>query len=137
MRRTRRKRTKAEAGGRAVELTAERALEQVARLKRRGARLITITAIRRDGFELVYHLDLKGRIVTVSAKQREPDFKSVIDIFPNAEIYEREAHEFFGIHFDRPEAHKPLFLQEPQKTETRLSETASRKRGKGSDVAVT
>nr|HDM59989.1 NADH-quinone oxidoreductase subunit C [Bacillota bacterium] len=41
----------------------------------------------------------------------EPRFKTVIGLFPNAEPYEREIHEFFGIDFEGHPRLTPLLLE--------------------------
>src|SRR3989339_40410 len=44
--------------------------------------------------------------------RNQPVMPSVLAIFPGAKYYEREAHEFFGIHFPgNPEYEKPLILE--------------------------
>ena len=84
--------------------------------------------IRKKEFELVYiitsylpendeytgneklHIFLKTRI-----SRENPKFKTVIPIFNNAEPYERELHELFGIHFEGNERLIPLFLERDYK----------------------
>ena len=43
--------------------------------------------------------------------RESPELKSVIDIFENAEPYEREIHELYGVHFDGHPRLIPLFLE--------------------------
>lgn len=66
-------------------------------------------------FELVYiltpypekeHVILKTRI-----PREKPEFKTIIPIFKNAEPYEREIHELFGIKFEGHPRLTPLFLE--------------------------
>jgi len=52
------------------------------------------------------HLFLKTRI-----SRKNPELKSVIDVFENAEPYEREIHELFGVHFEGHPRLIPLFLE--------------------------
>ena len=52
------------------------------------------------------HITLKSRI-----SRKEPKVISVIPIFENAEPYEREIHELFGIHFEGHPRLTPLFLE--------------------------
>ena len=52
------------------------------------------------------HLFLKTRI-----SRENPELKSVTDIFENAEPYEREIHELFGVHFEGHPRLTPLFLE--------------------------
>ena len=51
------------------------------------------------------HITLKSRI-----SREEPKVISVIPVFENAEPYEREIHELFGIHFEGHPRLIPLFL---------------------------
>jgi len=63
--------------------------------------------IKEGEFELIYilssylagkerlHLILKTRI-----SRKKPEFETIIPIFENAEPYEREIHELFGINFN-------------------------------------
>ena len=44
--------------------------------------------------------------------RKQPEVPSIIQIFPGAKYYEREAHEFFGIHFPgNPDYEKQLILE--------------------------
>ena len=52
------------------------------------------------------HIILKTRI-----PREKPQFKTVIGIFPNAEPYEREIHELFGIKFEGHPRLTPLLLE--------------------------
>jgi NADH-quinone oxidoreductase subunit C len=52
------------------------------------------------------HLTVKTRI-----SREDPKFETTIGIFPNAEPYEREIHELFGIDFDGHPRLTPLFLE--------------------------
>ena len=52
------------------------------------------------------HIILKTRI-----SRESPCFQTVISIYPNAEPYEREIHELFGIKFEGHPRLTPLFLE--------------------------
>jgi len=52
------------------------------------------------------HIILKTRI-----PREKPQFKTVTGIFPNAEPYEREIHELFGINFEGHKRLTPLLLE--------------------------
>lgn len=52
------------------------------------------------------HIILKTKI-----PREKPQFKTVIGIFPNAEPYEREIHELFGIKFEGHPRLTPLLLE--------------------------
>jgi len=81
--------------------------------KRRFRRLITISAVDEgEKFSVFYHFD-NGRVETlkVTLPKKAPIIPSVIFIFPSAELYERETHDFFGIEFKgNPYLHEKLFL---------------------------
>jgi NADH-quinone oxidoreductase subunit C len=51
------------------------------------------------------HVILKTRI-----PRERPEFQTVTPIFPNAEPYERELHELFGVHFQGHKRLTPLLL---------------------------
>jgi NADH-quinone oxidoreductase subunit C len=74
--------------------------------------------IEEKNFELVYILssysekDEKEHIILKTRIPREkPEFKTVISVFENAEPYERELHELFGINFEGNERLTPLLLE--------------------------
>ena len=52
------------------------------------------------------HIILKTRI-----PREKPQFKTTTGIFPNAEPYEREIHELFGIKFEGHKRLTPLLLE--------------------------
>jgi len=56
------------------------------------------------------HIILKAKI-----PREKPRFHSVIPIFENAEPYEREIHELFGIYFEGHPRLEPLFLERQYK----------------------
>ena len=80
--------------------------------------------IKEEEFELVYiltrymqageeytdeerlHLIVKARI-----SRQNPQFRTITDIFPNAEPYEREIHELFGVKFEGHKRLTPLLLE--------------------------
>ncbi len=58
-----------------------------------------------DGkFEVVYHLwsyeELVDIFLSVMIDRDNPSLQSVKELFPQAETYEREMHEMFGVYFD-------------------------------------
>ena len=66
-------------------------------------------------FELVYVLSSyfanEHIILKINIPRKNANFKTVTDIFENAEPYEREIHELFGIHFEGHPRQIPLFLE--------------------------
>lgn len=82
-------------------------------LKKMGARLSTITAV--DEKTLIYHFFVNGKFENVKIKLKDNKAKSICSIFPNAEFYEREIFETFGIKFEGNPNLKRLFLTEDVK----------------------
>ena len=79
-------------------------------LKRKGARLVAITAV--DEKTLIYHFSIDRRIKNFRQKVRKSEVMSIVSLFPNAEFYEREIFETFGIKFKGNPRLKKLFLSE-------------------------
>ena len=79
-------------------------------LKRKKARLVTITAI--DENTLVYHFIVKGKVQNVKVNVKKNEIDSLTKIFPNAELYEREIFDMFGIKFKGHPKLESLFLSE-------------------------
>lgn len=64
---------------------------------------------------LVYHLSVPGGIVLsmeTAVPREDPRLPSVTDLFPAANLYEREVHDLFGITFDGHPDPRPLLLYE-------------------------
>ena len=83
--------------------------------KLKDFRLITISALDSRGcYHLLYHFDIGGiKTLKFLIPEKKPIIPSVIDIFPSAEFYERENHDFFGIEFKgNPRLHEKMFLPE-------------------------
>ncbi len=78
-------------------------------------RLISITVVDKGDLEVIYHYD-DGKKVTKETrklKRSKPVTKSVVSEYPSAEIFEREAHDLFGVEFEgNPHLHEPVFLPE-------------------------
>jgi len=55
--------------------------------------------------------EARNIIVKTRIPRDKANFVTVIDIFENAEPYERELHELFGIHFQGHPRLTPLFLE--------------------------
>ena len=80
--------------------------------------------IEEGKFEIVYFLTCYMRnntdytseqrlhvLLRTEISRKEPKLQSVIDIFENAEPYEREIHELYGVHFQGHPRLTPLFLE--------------------------
>jgi NADH:ubiquinone oxidoreductase subunit C len=86
--------------------------------KLKGFRLITISALDSRGcYHLLYHFDIGGvKTLKVLIPEKKPVIKSVVDIFPSAEFYEREIHDFFNIEFKgNLRLHDKMFLPDDWK----------------------
>jgi NADH-quinone oxidoreductase subunit C len=103
-------------------------LSMLSRLKAMGFNHLTLVScvdwIEEEEFELIYilspymadnetytdegklHVILKTRI-----SREKPVFQTVTPIFPNAEPYERELHELFGVDFQGHKRLIPLLLE--------------------------
>lgn len=103
-----------------MTIKREKFYEILSFLKERGfVHLSSITCVdylEEGEFELVYHLwsykkkeraEVKTRILRES-----PSIKSIIDLWPNAEMHERENFEMFGIKFKGNPNLSPLFLED-------------------------
>jgi NADH-quinone oxidoreductase subunit C/D len=86
-------------------------------LKKKGARLSTITAV--DKKTLIYHFFVNGKFKNIKVKIKNNRIESICSIFPNAEFYEREIFETFGIKFEGNPNLKRLFLTEDVKNPLR------------------
>ena len=75
------------------------------------ARLVTITAyeVSNDEFRIIYHWDLEGRMLNISAMTREKSIPTVAMIHPASDWAEREIHDYFAVQFTGREL-APLFL---------------------------
>lgn len=83
-----------------------------------------VDRIEEQRFEIVYLLTSYMRnntdygaeqrlhvLLKTDVGRRNPGLKSVIDVFENAEPYEREIHELYGVHFEGHPRLIPLFLE--------------------------
>jgi len=86
--------------------------------KLKNFRLITISALdSREVYHLLYHFDINGiKTFKVLVPEKKPIIETITDIFPSAEFYEREIHDFFGIEFKgNPRLHEKMFLSDDWK----------------------
>jgi NADH-quinone oxidoreductase subunit C len=87
-------------------------------LKERGLKHLSAIScvdwIKRGEFELIYHISSYQDGLHLMLKTRihrdNPKFITVIPIFKNAQTYEREIWEMFGIKFEENPRLVPLFL---------------------------
>lgn len=85
--------------------------------KMKNERLIAISAIdEKKSFHILYHFDGKKFETLKLIVPKKKHVPSIMFMFPSAEIYEREIHDFFGIEFEgNPNLHEKLFLPEDWK----------------------
>lgn len=72
--------------------------------------LYVLTCYMRDNTDYTSEQRLHVFLRTAIPRQNA-ELKSVIDIFENAEPYEREIHELYGVHFEGHPRLIPLFLE--------------------------
>lgn len=85
----------------------------IPRLKEMGARLITISGLDdQTDLRAYYHFDLQGEIVNVciTLPKGTPVIPSIVNTYPNADLYERELSEMFNLLVTGHPDLKPLFL---------------------------
>ena len=75
--------------------------------------------IEEKEFELIYIITSYGEKINIILKSRisreNPQFITAMPVFENAEPYEREIHELFGINFEGHPRLTPLFLEREYK----------------------
>lgn len=71
--------------------------------------------IDEEEFEVIYHLwshaKKRRADVRVRVSRKSPSIKSISDLWPWAQVHERESHELFGINFEGNPDLSPLFLE--------------------------
>ena len=115
--------------GRISVLTPKDSLPTVLRfLKQNGLDHLALVSCvdwqQRGTLEVVYVLNCYMRtdteydpeqrphvFVRAEVPRDKPELQSVVDVFENAEPYEREIHELFGVHFAGHPRLVPLFLE--------------------------
>jgi NADH:ubiquinone oxidoreductase subunit C len=76
-------------------------------------RLIAIVCRDENDFLLDYYFDSNGKISCLKfvVPKNEPKIESITEDYPNADYYEREIHDFFGVEFEgNMNLHLKLFL---------------------------
>ncbi len=87
-------------------------------LKQAGYHQLTLITcvdwIEKGEFELVYHVASHATRIHVMVKARinraDPVMETIIPIYENAQPYEREIHELFGVNFPGNPDLAPLYL---------------------------
>ncbi|MEM0095878.1 MAG: NADH-quinone oxidoreductase subunit C [Candidatus Bathyarchaeia archaeon] len=97
-----------------VQVSKDHLRNVIASLKDEGfTHLAGITALQtKNAFELLYHLSREGTLLTVRVNLPLNDdvAPTITDIIPGALLYEREAHDLFGIKFEGHPDLKPFIL---------------------------
>ena len=99
-----------------METDAKKLKGAIKRLK--TPRLIAIVCLEEKGFRLIYQFDVKGKVkeITLNVPREKPLVPTISDIYPLAELFEREVHDFFGVEFPgNTRLHDKLFLPEHYK----------------------
>lgn len=111
-----------------IDMDSKEIISMLSYLKTAGynhlALISCVDLIDQNKFELVYilsaYMESDDRytekeklniIVKTKIPRDKPEFITVIDIFENAEPYERELHELFGVYFEGHPRLTPLFLE--------------------------
>ena len=96
-----------------METKPEKLKAEIKRM--RTPRLLAIVCLDEGDFRLRYRFDSKGREreITVTVPRKKPLVPSISGIYPLAELFEREVHDFFGVEFPgNTRLHDKLFLPE-------------------------
>ena len=84
-----------------------------------------VDRIKKNELELVYILTAYTEdkeqskmniLVKTNISRDKPEFQTIINLFENAEPYERELHELYGIHFEGHPRLTPLLLERKYET---------------------
>jgi NADH-quinone oxidoreductase subunit C len=109
----------AENGRLVVSAPPVNAIEVLKSLKDAGyihlALISCVDWIDKEELEIIYilssYIENDHVILRTSVPRNKPKFRTTIEIFENAEPYEREIHELFGINFEGHPRLTPLFLE--------------------------
>ena len=85
--------------------------------KIRADRLVSITCLKgEEGFAIYYHFSKSAQPALIEMKVDVPageEVESMVPLFANAELFECEASELYGVKFNgNPSSGKRLFLEE-------------------------
>ena len=86
----------------------EKLEEVILKFKKKGfnyfVALSCVDWIKDGKFELIYHLfsyeSREDVFLSVYISRENPKYRTLRDLFPQIETYEREIHEMFGVHFE-------------------------------------
>jgi len=104
-----------------INVPKEQILDVLAFIKDNGYDFLALVScvdwINEEELELVYIVSsylIKNKldiIVKTRIPRANPIFRTITPVFPNAEPYEREIHELFGVKFEGHPRLIPLFLE--------------------------
>ena len=81
-------------------------------LKNEAKKLGRLISISYIAGELYYHF-YQGKIIAIRVRPEEKTVDSLVELFPNAGVMERELHDFFGIVFKgNPRLKEKLFISD-------------------------
>lgn len=103
-----------------IDLKNEEVHSTLAYLKSQGWKQLTLLTcvdwIKENKLQLVYLVFNWDNAITIQVRTKidrdNPKFRTVINIFPGAEYYERDVHEFFGVEFEGNEKSKKELILE-------------------------
>ena len=106
-----------------ITVKKEKILNNLKSFKDKGldhlALISCVDRIDEGKFEIVYVLSSYGKNETAILKtgipRQNPKIPTAIEIFENAEPYERELHELFGVNFEGHPRLTPLLLEREYK----------------------
>ncbi len=84
-------------------------------LKKEAKKLGRLLSISWMDKYLYYHF-YQDKILAVKVRPSDKKIASLVDLFPNAGIMERELHDFFDLKFEgNPRLHEKLFISDDTK----------------------
>ena len=101
-----------------VKVAGDQLLNLLSYLKTAGFEHLSSVAcvdwLEKDLFEIVYNLwsysHKMHTTVKTTVDRKEPSMATALSLWPQAQVYEQEIHEFFGVNFSGNPDLKPFFL---------------------------
>lgn len=76
--------------------------------------LTCVDWIKENRFDVTYNLWSYSKkvhaVVKAGVNRQKPSIATIMELWPQAQVYEREIHEMFGVNFDGNPNLSPLFL---------------------------
>lgn len=75
-------------------------LKEASQIREGGGRLISLSGARaEDEVRLTYHFELEGQLCSLELTTKAHSAPSLFSTFPNADLPERQAAQFFQVKF--------------------------------------